>query len=122
MVVICLSVFSPEASFPSFLRLCLFFLTWSFVRGGLDCLKGEGTSRVSIARGRRSSRAHRFSALKGLEVPLLLNRVRLSIRTKGLLDFFDTLGGSPPLLAPEGVSTMMGRGRYSLLSLTVVEK
>ena len=98
------------------------FLTWSFVRGDLDCLKGEGASRVFIARGRRSSQAHRFSTLKGLEVPLLLNRVRLPIGMKGLLDFFRRLGGSPPLLAPEGVSTMMGRSRYSLLSLRLVEK
>ena len=123
MVVTRLSVFSLEASFYSFLRLCLCFLTWSFVRGGLDCLEGEEASRVSIARGCRSSQARRSSALKGLEVPLLLNRVRSPIGMKGLLDFFRYFGGgSPPLLAPEGVSTMMGRSRYSLLSLRLVEK
>ena len=31
-------------------------------------------SRVTIARGRRGSQARRLSALKGLEVPLLLDR------------------------------------------------
>jgi hypothetical protein len=102
VVVICLSIFSLEASFYSFLCLCLSFLTWSFVRGGLDCLKGEEASRVSIARGRRSSQARRFSALKGLEVPLLLNRVRLPIGMKGLLDFFRHLGGVAPLASPRG--------------------
>ena len=89
-----MSVFSLEASFYSFLRLS--FLTWSFVRGGLDSLKGEEASRVSIARGRRSSQARRFSALKGLEVRLLFNRVKLPIGMKGLLDFFRHSGGRPP--------------------------
>jgi len=78
------------------------FLTWSFVRGDLDYLKGEETSRVSIARGRRSSQARRFSVLKGLEVPLLLNCMRLPIGTKGLLGFFDTWGGITPLASPRG--------------------
>jgi len=76
------------------------FLTWSFVQGGLDCLKDEVASRVSIARGRRSSQARRFSVLKELEVPLLLNRMRLPIGTKGLLGFFDTWGGA--LASPQG--------------------
>jgi len=115
-------LFSRGFFFYSFLRLCLFFLTWSFVRGGLDFLKGEKASRVSIARGRRSSQARRFSALKGLEVPSLLNHVRSPLGMKGLLDFFRYLGGSPPLLAPEGVLTMIGRSQYSLLSLRLVEK
>ena len=115
-----MSVFSLEASFYSFLRLS--FLTWSFVRGGLDSLKGEEASRVSIARGRRSSQARRFLALKWLEVPLLLNRVRLPIGTKGFFGFFWHLGGSPPLLAPEGVSTMMGHSRHSLLTLRLVKR
>jgi len=78
------------------------FLTWSFVRGGPDYLKGEGTSRVSMARGRRNSQAHCFSVLKGLEVPLLLNFMRLSIGTKGLLGFFDTWWGVTPLASPRG--------------------
>jgi len=71
------------------------FLTWSFVRGDLDYLKGEEASRVSIARGRRSSQARCFSVLKGLEVPLLLNRMGLPIGTKGFLGFSD-IWGVPP--------------------------
>ena len=64
MVVKCLSVFPLEV--PLFFFAPMFvFLTLSFVRGGLDCLKGEGASRGSIARGRRSSQARRFSVLKG---------------------------------------------------------
>ena len=72
------------------------FLTWSFVRGDLNYLKGEEASRVSVARGRRSSQARCFSVLKGLEVPLLLNRMRLPIGTKGLLGFFNIWGEDPP--------------------------
>jgi hypothetical protein len=35
-------------------------------------------SRVTVAQGHRGSQAHRPSALKGLEVPLLLDCVRFS--------------------------------------------
>jgi len=72
-------------------------------------------STVSVAGGHRSSQARRLSALKGLEVPLLLDRMGLLIGTKGLLGFFDIWVGVTPLLAPEGVSTMMGHSWYSLL-------
>ena len=64
------------------------FLTWSFVRGDLDYLKGEETSRVSIARGRRSSQARHLSALKGLEAPLLLDRMRFTDRSERITLFF----------------------------------
>ena len=39
-----------------------------------DCLEGEGVSRVTVAQRRRDSQARRPSALKGLEVSLLLDR------------------------------------------------
>jgi len=63
--------------------------------------KGEEASRVSVARGRRSSQACRLSALKGLEVPLLLDNARLLIGKKGLLGFFDAWGGHSPA-SPRG--------------------
>jgi len=72
-------------------------------------------SRVTIARGRRCSQACRLSALNGLEVPLLLDRVRYTYRKEKIFWFLGTWGGSP-LLAPEGVSTMMGHSWYSLIT------
>jgi len=56
------------------------------------------------------------SALKGLEVPLLLDHTRLLIGMKRLLGVFDIGVGITPLLAPEGVLTMMGHSWYSLLT------
>jgi hypothetical protein len=52
------------------------FLDRSFIKNDLDCLKGKGVSRVTIAQRRRDSQARRPSALKGLEVSLLLDRAR----------------------------------------------
>jgi len=71
-------------------------------------------SRVTIAWGCRCSQARHLSALKGFEVPLLLDRVRHTLKEK-IVQFLGTWGGSP-LLAPEGVSTMMGHSWYSLLT------
>ena len=83
MIAKCLSVFPLEALLFPFAPTFV-FLVRSFVKNSLDHLKGGEVSRVSIARGRRSSQARCPSALKGLEVPLLLDRA------KELLGFFDT--------------------------------
>ena len=58
-------------------------------------------SRVTIARGRRSSQARRLSALKGLEVPLLLDRARFTDRKEKITWFFRHLGGFSPA-SPRG--------------------
>ena len=50
------------------------FLDRSFIKNNFDCFEGEGVSRVTIAQRRRDSQARCPSALKGLEVPLLLDR------------------------------------------------
>ena len=112
MVVKCLSIFPLEASlFP--LTSMFLFLVWSFVQGDLDCLKGEEASRVSVARGRRSSQARRLSALKGHRDAPTTRPYGSTDRNERVTWFFRRLGGGiTPLLAPEGVSTMMG---YSLL-------
>jgi len=57
-----------------------------------------------MSRPLRGSRCLYYSTVRGL-----------LIGTKELLGFFDTFGGNP-LLAPEGVSTMMGHSWYSLLT------
>jgi len=72
-------------------------------------------SRVTIARGRRGSQARCLSALKGLEVPPLLGRARFTYRKEKIVRFLGT-GGESPLLAPEGVSTVMGHSWYSHLT------
>jgi len=72
-------------------------------------------SRVTIASGRRVSQARCLSAFKGLEVPPLLDRARFTYRKEKIVRFFRNLGGVP-LLAPEGVSTVMGHSWYSLLT------
>ena len=97
---------------PTFVSLARFF-----VKDHLDHFNGGEASRVSVAWGRRRSQARRFSTLKGLEVPLLLNCTRLLMGMKKVTWFFRHLGGVAPLLAPEGVSTMMGHSWYSLLTL-----
>ena len=75
MIVKCLSVFPLEALLFPFAPTFV-FLVRSFVKNSLDYLKSEKVSRVSIARGRRSSQARCSSALKGLEAPQLLERAR----------------------------------------------
>ena len=49
----------------------------SFVRNNLDHLNGKEVSRVSVARGRRSSPARCPSAFEGLEAPLLLESCKV---------------------------------------------
>jgi len=71
-------------------------------------------TRVTIARGCRSSQARRLSALMGLEVPLLLDHARFTYRKEKIVRFLGTWGGPPG--SPEGVSTMMGHSGYSLLT------
>jgi len=39
---------------------------------------------------------------------------------KGLHGFFDTWGGVTPLLAPDGVLTMLGHSRYPLLIVEIL--
>ena len=72
-------------------------------------------SRVTIARGHRSSQARCLLAFKGLEVPLLLDRARFTYRKEKIVRFLGTWG--VPLLAPEGVSIMIGHSWHSLLTL-----
>jgi len=54
-------------------------------------------SRVTIAWGRRGSQARRPSALKGFEVPLLLDRARFTygLERKNHSVFRNLGGGSP---------------------------
>jgi len=92
-------------------------LIWSFVKSDLDFLEGEVASRGTVAQGHRSPQARCSSALKGLEVPSLLDRVRFTDRNERIIWFFDAWVGLPPLLAPEMVSTMMGHSWYPLLTL-----
>ena len=77
MTVKFLSVFPLEVLLFLFAPTYV-FLVRSFVKNSLDHFKGEEVSRVSIARGRRSSQARYPSALKGLEVPPLLDRARFT--------------------------------------------
>ena len=63
---------------------------------------GEVASRGTIAQGRRSPQARCSSALKGLEVPSLLDRVRFTDRNERITWFFDTWGEGHPLASPRG--------------------
>ena len=47
---------------------------------------------------------------------LLLDRARFTDRDERIAWCFRHMGGGTPLLAPEGVSTVMGHSRYSLLT------
>ena len=71
------------------------FLAWSFIQGDLDGLNGEEASRVSVARGHRSSQAYCLSAPKGLDVPLLLDRMKSTDRNERNIWFFRHWGGTP---------------------------
>jgi len=59
-------------------------------------------SRVTIARGRRGSHARRLSALKGLEVPLLLDHARFTYSKEKTVRFLGTWGGGVPPASPRG--------------------
>ena len=76
VIVKCLFVFPFEVLLflfvPTFVSLAR-----SFVKNNLDHLKGEEVSRVSVARGRRSSQARCPSAFEGLEVPWLLESCKV---------------------------------------------
>jgi hypothetical protein len=75
VIVKCLFVFPLEVLLFLFAPTYVFLVRF-FVKDSFDYLEGEGVSRVSIARGRRSSQARYPSALKGLEAPQLLDRAR----------------------------------------------
>ena len=64
----CLFIFPLEVLLFLFAPMFV-FLVRSFVNNNLDRLKGEEVSRVSIARGRRSSQARCRSTFEGLKVP-----------------------------------------------------
>ena len=49
----------------------------------------------------------------------LLDRVRFTDRKEKITRFLGTWGGESPLLAPEGVSTMMGHSWYLVLPSNV---
>ena len=71
VIVECLFVFPLEALL--FLLIpTLVFLVRSFIKNNLDHHKDKEVSRVSVARGHRSSQARCPSAFGGLEVPWLL--------------------------------------------------
>ena len=92
MFIKCLSIFPLEALLFPFAPTFV-FLVRSFVEDSLDHVKGGEVSRVSIARGRRSSQARCPSALKGLEAPQLLKRARFTKEERNFLAFSDTWGG-----------------------------
>ena len=88
----------------SFVSLCAYVCSsnFFFCLRDLDYLEGEVASRGTVAQGRRSPQARCSSALKGLEVPSLLDRVRFSVRNERITWFFDTWGGGHPLASPRG--------------------
>ena len=67
VIVKCLFAFPLEVLLFLFVPTFV-FLVRPFVKNNLDRLKGGEMSRVSVARGRRSSQAHCPSAFEGLEV------------------------------------------------------
>ena len=77
VIVKCLFVFPLEVLLFLFAPTYVFLVRF-FIKDSFDYLEGEGVSRVSIARGRRSSRARYPSALKGLEAPQLLDHARFT--------------------------------------------
>ena len=77
MIVKCLFVFPLEVLLFLFAPTYVFLVRF-FVKDSLDPLEGEGVSRVSIARGRRSSQARYPSVLEGLEAPQLPDRSRFT--------------------------------------------
>ena len=116
MVVKCWFVFPLEVLLFLFAPTYVFLVRF-FVKDSFNCLEGEGTSRVCIARGRRCSQARYPSVLEGLEAPRLLDRSRfIKQEREKLFGFFDAWGGVVPLVAPEGVLTMMGHSRRPLLT------
>jgi len=77
VIVKCLFVFPLEVLLFLFAPMYVFLVRF-FVKDSFDRLEGEGVSRVSIARGRRSSQARYPSALKGFEAPQLLDHARFT--------------------------------------------
>ena len=72
----CLFVFPLEVLLFLFAPTFV-FLVRSFVKNNLDHLKGKEESRVSVARGRRSSQARCPSTFEGLEAPYLLESCKV---------------------------------------------